>query len=66
MSYWDRTLFSRKQLLRGIATAGGGLAALSFLGCSDNNSGAGSGEGGGVGASRGTGWPRVTQFPVPG
>lgn len=64
MTYWDRTLVSRRQLLRGMGAAGGGLAVLSFVGCGGNNSGGGSGEGGGVGASRGVG--SAQGYAIPG
>jgi ABC-type transport system substrate-binding protein len=38
-SYWHRRLISRRAALRGAAAAGGGLAALSLIGCGGGGSG---------------------------
>jgi peptide/nickel transport system substrate-binding protein len=44
-SYWTKTLLSRRTALRGALAAGGGLAALSLIGCGGSDSGGDSSAG---------------------
>src|SRR5262245_3383368 len=43
-SYWSRQAISRRNALRGAAAAGGGIAALSLVGCGGDNDGGDSGS----------------------
>src|SRR5262245_28724777 len=49
MSYWERTLISRRRVLQGAAAAAGGTAAFGLVGCGDDDASGGAKQSGPAG-----------------